>query len=198
MTELVGYSRGLDAGMLEAGYRAGRFPMGGQRTITWHRPVRRGIIPLEGFHVSRSLARVLSLGRFEATVNRDFEGVMRACAARRPTWIDERFIHAYGELHQGGKAHSVEVWVGGQLAGGVYGVSLGGAFFAESKFHRVRDMSKVALAKLVERLKDRGFLLLDVQYWTEHLGTLGAVEISAAEYETRLQEALAVERHFAD
>ena len=198
MRELVGFSRVLDAATLEAGYRAGRFPMGGQRTITWHRPVRRGIIPLDGFHVSRSLARVMRLARFQVTVNQDFEGVMRACGARRPTWIDERFLRAYGELHREGKAHSVEVWVGGELAGGVYGVSLGGAFFAESKFHSVRDMSKVALAKLVERLRERGFLLLDVQYWTEHLATFGAIEISAADYAVRLREALAVERRFAD
>ena len=102
MTELVGYSRGLDAGMLEAGYRAGRFPMGGQRTITWHRPVRRGIIPLEGFHVSRSLARVLSLGRFEVTVNRDFEGVMRACAAPRGDGQGRAVLKRLGACRVGG------------------------------------------------------------------------------------------------
>jgi leucyl/phenylalanyl-tRNA--protein transferase len=124
--------------------------------------------------------------------------VMTACAARKPTWISEEFVSVYGDLHRAGKAHSVEVWIEGVLAGGVYGVSLGGAFFAESKFHHVTDMSKVALAHLVWRLKERGFLLLEVQYLTEHLAQFGVVEISSREYLARLRRSLEVAPKFAD
>ena len=114
--------------------------------FTWHRPRRRAVLPLHAFHLSHSLARTIRQGRFTVTYNQHFQGVMRACAARPDVWITEPLIEAYTTLHRAGKAHSVEVWIDGQLAGGVYGVHLGGAFFAESKFHAVRDMSKVALA----------------------------------------------------
>lgn len=196
MIDIVRVTRDLDAEMVEQAYRAGRFPMASGRVITWHQPPERGVIPLDGFRVSASLARTLRQARFRVSVNEDFAGVMRACAHRDETWIDGRILRAYWDLHRAGKAHSLEVWVNGALAGGVYGVALGGAFFAESKFHRVRDMSKVALAHLVERLRDRGFTLLDVQYLTDHLARLGAVEIPRAAYEERLRAALAIEARF--
>jgi len=165
--------------------------------ITWHKPSRRAILPLENFHVSRSLARTLRKGAFTVTVDQDFAGVMRGCAGRPSTWITSGILAVYGELHRRGKAHSLEVWMDGFLAGGIYGVHLGGAFFAESKFHRVRDMSKVALACLAERLRRQDFLMLEVQYLTPHLAQFGAIEISAREYERRLSRALAVERGFS-
>lgn len=191
-------SRRLTAEMAEEGYRKGMFPMSetGLGLVTWHRPHTRAILPLESFHISRSLRRTLRRGGFEVTFDRDFEGVMRACAQRDPTWISEEFVQVYGDLQRHGKAHSVEVWVGADLAGGVYGVHLGGAFFAESKFHSVTGMSKVALASLVERLRQRGFALLEVQYLTEHLAQFGVVEISHQEYLGRLEQALAMERQF--
>ncbi|MBI3470916.1 MAG: leucyl/phenylalanyl-tRNA--protein transferase [Candidatus Solibacter usitatus] len=191
-------SRRLTAEMAEEGYRKGMFPMSetGLGLVTWHRPHTRAILPLESFHISRSLRRTLRRGGFEVTFDRDFEGVMRACAQRDPTWISEEFVQVYGDLQRQGKAHSVEVWVGADLAGGVYGVHLGGAFFAESKFHSVTGMSKVALASLVERLRQRGFALLEVQYLTEHLAQFGVVEISHQEYLRRLERALAMERQF--
>jgi leucyl/phenylalanyl-tRNA--protein transferase len=194
--DIVRVTWGLDAATVLEAYRRGEFPMGGYRVITWHRPKQRAVLPLEGFHISRSLARTLKQGRFEVTVNCDFAGVMRGCAARQETWIDDRILRVYGELHRVGHAHSVEVWVDGALAGGVYGVQIGGAFFAESKFHRVRDMSKVALAKLVERLWERGFALLEVQYLTPHLAQFGVVQIPHAEYVARLQAAIGLERRF--
>jgi len=130
------------------------------------------------------------------TFDRDFAGVIASCAERKPTWISEEFFTVYGALHRAGKAHSVEVWVDGALAGGVYGVCLGAAFFAESKFHRVTDMSKVALAHLVWRLRERGFMLLEVQYRTEHLAQFGVVEIPHKEYLGRLRAALEIPRSF--
>jgi leucyl/phenylalanyl-tRNA---protein transferase len=196
MVDIVGVTRGLDAATVEAAYRAGRFPMATGRVITWHEPPVRAVIPVEGFRVSSSLRRTLRQGRFRVSYNEDFVGVIRGCAARAETWIDARILRVYWELHRQGKAHSVEIWVNGSLAGGVYGVALGGAFFAESKFHRVRDMSKVALFMLVERLRERGFQLLDVQYLTAHLESLGAVEIGRVEYQERLAGALGVEARF--
>ena len=197
--EIQRVTRHLDAEMVEQAYRQGIFPMADtvRGVITWHRPRRRAVLPLDAFHVSRSLARTIRRGGFTVTCNRDFSGVMAACAERKPTWISEEFMEVYGQLHRAGKAHSLEVWMEGALAGGVYGVCLGGAFFAESKFHRVTGMSKVALAHLVGRLRERGFLLLEVQYLTEHLAQFGVIEISNREYVARLQEALELERSFA-
>ena len=184
--------------LIEFAYRKGAFPMADPESgaIDWYRPRRRAIIPLDAFHVPRSLARRMRKGDFEVTFDADFAGVMRACAARAETWISEEFHRAYGELHRRGKAHSVEVWMGGALVGGTYGVHLGGAFFAESKFHRVTDMSKVALARLAERLRDGGFTLLEVQYLTPHLAQFGAIEIPGREYEARLALALARDARF--
>jgi leucyl/phenylalanyl-tRNA---protein transferase len=197
--EIQRVTRHLDCEMVEEAYRQGIFPMADIKlgVVTWHRPRRRAILPLDSFHISRSLRRTLRRGGFTVTFNRDFRGVMEACAERKPTWISDEFQTVYGELHRSRKAHSVEVWVEGVLAGGVYGVSLGGAFVAESKFHRVTDMSKVALANLVGRLRERGFALLEVQYLTEYLAQFGVVEISHKVYMTRLKAALDLERCFA-
>ena len=190
--DVVRVSRNLTPADAEAGYRKGEFPMAGVEPgyVTWHKPTRRAILPLDGFHVSRSLARTLNQRQFEVTFDKAFGAVMDACSDRRETWISGEFKKIYGQLHCAGKAHSVEVWSDGELVGGTYGVQLGGAFFAESKFHRKTDMSKVALAELVFRLRDRGFALLEVQYLTRHLAQFGVVEISAGEYEKQLQSAL--------
>ncbi len=185
---------------MEAAYRHGVFPMADEISgeVLWFRPDPRAIIPLDGFHVSRSLKRRLRLGGFEIRVDTDFEGVMRACGDRpEGTWISEDFIEVYGALHRAGKAHSVEAWRDGRLVGGCYGVALGAAFMAESMFHRETDASKVALAALVSRLRERDFVLLDVQYVTPHLKRLGAVEITRQEYERRLEAALRLNRRFA-
>ena len=196
--EIRRITRSLNAAMVEEAYRRGIFPMAepGLGIVTWHRPRSRAILPLDRFHVSRSLARTIRMSRFEVTYDAAFDAVMAACADRETTWISPEFRRVYGELHEAGKAHSVEVWVDGNLAGGVYGVHLGGAFFAESKFHRVRDMSKVALAKLVERLLNRGFTLLEVQYLTSHLAQFGVVEVSNRDYLRLLEQALVLERQF--
>src|SRR6266700_2144367 len=185
---------------VELAYRHGIFPMADERSddVLWFRPDPRAIIPLDGLHVSRSLARTIRRALFEIRIDTDFEGVMRGCADRpEGSWISERFIEVYGVLHRAGKAHSVEAWRDRRLVGGVYGLALGGAFMAESMFHRETDASKVALAALTSRLRERGFILLDVQYVTPHLASLGAVEISRREYERRLSEALKLERSFA-
>jgi leucyl/phenylalanyl-tRNA--protein transferase len=190
----------LTAEGVELAYRHGIFPMADEASdeVLWFRPDPRAIMPLDSFHLSRSLARTIRRAHFEIRIDTDFEGVMRGCADRREgSWISERFIEVYGLLHAAGKAHSVEVWHEGRLAGGTYGVALGGAFMAESMFHRVTDASKVALAALVDRLRERRFTLLDVQYVTPHLESLGAVEITRREYERRLEAALVLDRPFA-
>ena len=194
----------LDPHEVLEGYRKGIFPMAymDAPVYSWHLPERRGILPLEEFHVSKSLARTLKQGQFRVSFDEAFEQVMRACASRGTgepdeTWITDRIIEVYCELHRQGHAHSVEVWVEGELAGGTYGIHLGGAFFAESKFHKVRDMSKVALASLVERLRRQGFALLDVQYWTPHLDQFGVTEVDRNEYYWQLRKALQLDRRFS-
>ena len=184
---------------IELAYRHGIFPMADEQSgeVLWFRPDPRAIIELDGLHVSRSLARTMRRARFEIRVDSDFEGVMRGCADRpEGSWIDERFVEVYGALHRAGKAHSVEAWREGRLIGGTYGVALGGAFMAESMFHRETDASKVALAALVRRLRERDFALLDVQYVTPHLESLGATEIPRREYERHLERALDLPRRF--
>jgi leucyl/phenylalanyl-tRNA--protein transferase len=179
--------------LLEA-YRQGVFPMAESRDdpeVFWVDPTRRGIIPLEAFHVSRSLARTLRQGRFRVTIDRAFEAVVAGCAERAETWISVPIALLYAELHRRGKAHSVEVWEGEALVGGVYGVVLGAAFFGESMFSRRTDASKVALAHLVERLRVGGFRLFDTQFLTPHLASLGGIEVSRAAYRRMLSEALA-------
>ena len=192
ITRHLALDRVLDA------YRNGIFPMAvpEARVVTWHHPDPRAVVPLDAYHIPRRLERTLRQGRFEVTFDRAFADVMRGCAEGRPVWIGPEFHRVYGELHRRGQAHSVEVWQDGQLVGGLYGVHLGAGFFAESKFHRVTDASKVALASLIRRLVERDFRLLEVQYLTEHLSQFGAVEIPDALYMRRLREALAVERTF--
>lgn len=197
-SDIIRVTRSLGAEQAESAYRAGAFPMAHVQSgvVTWHRPKRRAILPLERFHASQSLRRVLRQRQYQVTFDRAFAAVMEACARPGDTWISQEFQSVYGELHARGKAHSVEVWVEGALAGGLYGVHLGGAFFAESKFHRRANMSKVALAELVFRLRERGFALLEVQYLTPHLAQFGVVEIPGREYLARLKSALALRCEF--
>ena len=188
----------LTPALLVRAYAQGIFPMGmDDGTIGWFSPDPRGILPLETFHVSARLrrtwrARCLQSGPFEMRFDTAFEAVMRACGEDREdgSWISEDIIASYCALHARGLAHSVEVWQGARLVGGLYGVHLGAAFFGESMFHRETDASKVALVALVEHLRARGFLLLDIQWVTSHLARFGAVEISAEEYLDRLGKAL--------
>lgn len=174
-------------------YRHGYFPMAVDGGVRWFSPERRGVIPLDRFRIPRRLARVLRQRRFRCTVNAAFRDVVTACAARADadgTWIDDEIRESYCLLHRAGHAHSVEVWADDRLAGGLYGVSLRGAFFGESMFHRVRDASKVALSCLVERLRGRGYRLLDVQWVTPHLRQFGAVEIPRARYLALLETSM--------
>jgi leucyl/phenylalanyl-tRNA--protein transferase len=199
--DIVRVSDYLDPDEVLEGYRKGLFPMGYANSplISWHLPEERGILPLDTFHASTSLRRTLRQQRFTVTYDQAFPQVMQACAYRgeeEGVWITDRIHEVYNELFRRGHAHSVEVWVDGELAGGTYGIHLGGAFFAESKFHTVRDMSKVALASLVARLREKNFQLLDVQYWTEHLSQFGVIEIDRNQYYWQLREALKVQREF--
>ncbi|HEX7069173.1 MAG TPA: leucyl/phenylalanyl-tRNA--protein transferase [Rhodothermales bacterium] len=189
-------SRTLTPELVVAAYCRGVFPMADPDEgdeIYWYRPDPRAILPLDAFHIPRNLRRTVRRGTFEVTFDRAFERVMRACADRESTWISEEIVRTYALLHRAGLAHSVECWIGEELAGGLYGVALRGAFFGESMFHSVTDASKVALVHLVNRLRAGGFKLLDVQYATPHLAQFGIVEIPASEYERRLAEALAVD-----
>jgi leucyl/phenylalanyl-tRNA--protein transferase len=184
-------------------YACGIFPMAESADdpgLHWHEPDERGIIPLDGLHVSSRLARTVRSDRFEIHVNRDFEAVLDGCAEPQPgrtkTWINRRIRTLYRKLHDIGHCHSVEAYEDGVLVGGLYGVSLGCAFFGESMFHRARDASKVALVHLVARLNAGGFRLLDTQYVTDHLRTLGAVEIQKLHYHKLLEGALIGEADF--
>jgi leucyl/phenylalanyl-tRNA--protein transferase len=189
----------LPTGLLRMAYAQGYFPMPHPDTgeIVWFRPDPRAVLPLDGFKASRSLLRSIRRSGFRVSYDTAFPEVMRGCADREETWITDEFLAAYGRLHREGDAHSVEIWQGPNLVGGVYGVSLGGAFFAESKFHRVTDASKAALYYLVERLRARGYGLLEIQFLTPHLETLGAIEIPDAEYQARLSAALQLAPKFA-
>jgi leucyl/phenylalanyl-tRNA--protein transferase len=183
----------LDPRLLLQGYATGIFPMADSREaaeLFWVEPRNRAIIPLEGFHLSRSLNRTLHSGRFSVTHDRDFQAVITACADREETWINAELEHAMLALRASGHAHSVEVWHGGSIVGGLYGVKLGRAFFGESMFSRMRDASKVALAWLVARLKVGNFTLLDCQFMTEHLASLGAVSVPRETYVALLSAAL--------
>jgi len=185
--------------MVLRAYASGVFPMAESRDdpeIFWVNPRRRGVIPLDGFHISRSLARRIRRAPFAIRTNTDFAGVVAACAERDETWINATIFDLYRQLHEIGHAQSLEVWEGPDLVGGVYGVTLGGAFFGESMFSRRTDASKIALAYLVDRLRAGGFRLFDTQFLTPHLASLGAVEISRAEYLERLHDALVVEADF--
>jgi leucyl/phenylalanyl-tRNA--protein transferase len=173
-----------------------------QGTIRYYTADPRGIIPLspeDAFHMPGTLRQIVRQGKFEVRINQDFAATMRACMEARPehTWINEKLVAAYQRLHELGHAHSVEAWQGGELAGGLYGVSLGAAFFGESMFHRKTDASKVALVHLVQRLRERGYELLDTQDTTPHLRRFGCIDIPAAEYLRQLERAITKERTFA-
>ena len=190
--------------LLLKAYASGVFPMADSADdpeVFWVRPESRGVIPLDGFHVPRSLAKVVRQGRFEISFDRDFASVVDACAesreVRRSTWINGPIREAYAKLFEIGHCHTVEARREGQLIGGLYGVSLGRAFFGESMFSRETDASKVCLVHLIERLRERGFVLLDTQFTTEHLKRFGAVDVPRRRYERMLEEALTGEAVFA-
>lgn len=175
------------------GYATGIFPMAEHRDdpeIFWVDPQRRGVMPLDGFHASRSLRRAMRRTSFEVSVNQDFAGVVDGCADRADTWINAEIRGLYINLHDSAQAHSLEIWEGSLLVGGVYGVTLGAAFFGESMFSRRSNASKIALACLVDRLCEAGFQLFDTQFLTEHLASLGGIEISRALYHRALKVAL--------
>ncbi len=186
--------------LLLHGYSIGIFPMAEHRNdpeVFWVDPRRRGIMPLDGFHVSRSLARALRRTSFEPRLNSAFAKVVDACADREDTWINGEISSLYSALHDRGHAHSFEVWENSALVGGVFGVVLGSAFFGESMFSRRDNASKMALAGLVDMLRRGGFTLFDTQFLTTHLASLGAIEISRAEYHSRLHHAQARKAHIA-
>lgn len=194
----------ITAELVLKAYTYGVFPMAksrGDTDVFWVQPKLRGVIPLDQFHVPRSLRKTLRRGAFTVTVNRDFAGVMAGCAestsARADTWINNRIIDLFTELHEAGLAHSVECWREGQLAGGLYGLAMGAAFFGESMFSRATDASKVALVHLAAILKAGQFTLLDTQFITDHLKRFGAVEISQKEYLAQLSAALARQGTFS-
>lgn len=175
-------------------YASGIFPMAQSRDdpeIFWLDPKFRGIFPLDSFHISRSLRKRILSAPYSVTLNHDFEGVLRSCAARPETWINDQIFTLYLALHRAGHAHSIEVWEDNILVGGVYGVAIGAAFFGESMFSHRTDASKIALAYLIDRLRLTGFMLFDTQFITPHLARLGAIEIPRAEYRVRLADAIA-------
>lgn len=189
----------LDPDTVLWGYRHGVFPMGDERSdqILWFSPDPRAVIDLDDFHVPRTLRQIIRQGKFQITLNRCFDRVIQSCADRQPTWITPAIVEAYSDLHRRQLAHSVEAWCDGELAGGLYGVTLGAAFFGESMFHKVTDASKIALVALVRQLQHRQFTLLDIQYITRHLARFGAYTIPRSEYLKRLEQALATEPVFA-
>ena len=189
--------------LLLQAYRIGVFPMGERRDdpkLYWLDPRLRAVLPLDGFHLPRRLARTVRSGQFEVSADRAFVEVLRACAEPRPghpeSWINEPIVELYSELHRRGHAHSVETWREGRLVGGLYGVSVGAAFFGESMFSRERDASKVALVHLAGRLIKGGFRLLDCQFMTEHLRGFGAIEIPRDEFREQLTDAVGHEAAF--
>jgi len=189
----------IDPAVLVRAYGQGIFPMAMEDgEIGWFSPDPRGVLPLDAFHAPSRLLRTAHSGRFDVRIDTAFEATMRACAEDREegTWISEEILESYLALHRLGLAHSVEVWQGTVLAGGLYGVHLGGAFFGESMFHRVRDASKVALVALVERMRHQAFTLLDIQWVTPHLAQFGATEIPRRVYLQQLARALALPREF--
>ncbi len=185
-------TRIIEPDFLLTAYCSGYFPMAEPITgeIGWYSPDARAIIELEELKIPRSLKQTIKKGIFEIRIDQEFEEVIRACGDREETWISEEIVQSYLQIHRMGFAHSVECWSSSELVGGLYGVALRGAFFGESMFSRRRDASKVALAHLVERMKQRGFELLDTQFLTPHLARFGAKEIPRAEYLERLKRAL--------
>ncbi|MFO0806787.1 MAG: leucyl/phenylalanyl-tRNA--protein transferase [Gemmataceae bacterium] len=194
---LIGVGGDLSPGMLLRAYSEGVFPwFSAGDPVLWWSPDPRAVIELEHLHVPRRLARTIRSEKFTITVNRCFERVMRACGESRPdgTWVTEEMVSGYVALHRAGFAHSLEVWQGETLAGGIYGVAIGGLFAGESMFHTVRDASKVALVKLVERLNERGFVLFDVQMTTSHTERFGARNIPRDQYLRRVAAAIQLNR----
>jgi len=190
----------IEIDALLSAYTSGWFPMAvAPGEIRWYSPDPRGIIPLDTFHLSRRLMRTLRQPRFEIRLDTSFRAVIEGCAAREDAdgdWIDGEIIESYCALHERGFAHSVETWQDGVLVGGLYGVAIQGAFFGESMFHRVNDASKAALAGLVDRLRTRGYTLLDTQWVTGHLAQFGAVEVPRRRYLRLLDDALKVDASF--
>src|SRR5436305_11271500 len=187
----------IDSELLLQGYRLGVFPMAMEDdSIAWFSPDPRAIIPLEDFHVPHALHRVARKKIFEIKIDNRFDEVIRACAKRRDTWINDEIIESYERLSELGYAHSIEAWKNNKLAGGLYGVAIGGAFFGESMFHRVTDASKVALVALVEHLRAQKFALLDTQWITPHLQQFGGTEISRDYYLQLLRRAVELPREF--
>lgn len=183
----------LTPDLLLRGYMSGIFPMAenrGDAEVFWVDPRRRGILPLDGVHVSRSLRKAMRRSEGTLTLDRDFAGVVDGCADRDETWINDAIREAYLGLHEMGYGHSIELWHGSRLVGGVYGVAIGAAFFGESMFSRVPDASKIALVCLAAHLRTCGYRLFDTQFVTDHLRGLGAMEISRADYRERLRDAL--------
>lgn len=190
----------LSPELLLHGYSIGIFPMAEHRDdpdVFWVDPKRRGVMPLDGFHISRSLARQMRRDQYRISINADFSRVVQGCADRAETWINQEILQYYNILHIRGHAQSLEIWEEDVLVGGVYGVVLGGAFFGESMFSRRADASKIALAFLVDRLNLTGFTLFDTQFLTDHLASLGGIEISRAQYHRQLEQALAVSAEFS-
>jgi leucyl/phenylalanyl-tRNA--protein transferase len=182
----------LSPELLLAGYAQGIFPMAESREnpeLHWFEPQLRGVIPLDNFHISRSLARVIRRGTFTIRTDTAFRAVVEGCADRPETWINGPLFALYDQLHAAGFAHSLEVWQADTLVGGIFGVTLGGAFFGESMFSRATNASKVALAYTVDRLRQAGFVLFDTQYLTPHLASLGGIEIPRAAYRAQLVQA---------
>lgn len=187
----------IDPELLLQGYWLGVFPMAMEDdSIEWFSPDPRAILPLEDFHVPHALRRLLRRKVFETTIDGAFSEVIAACAKREDTWINREIIESYTRLHALGHAHSVEAWREGRLAGGLYGVAVGGAFFGESMFHRVTDASKIALVALMEHLRARKFVLLDTQWLTPHLQQFGGIEISRSHYLGLLRRAVELPREF--
>jgi leucyl/phenylalanyl-tRNA--protein transferase len=187
----------IEPELLLQGYRLGVFPMAKEDgAIEWFSPDPRAILPLEDFHVPHALRRLLRRKVFEIKINNCFSEVIEACARREDTWINREIIESYTQMHELGYAHSVETWASGKLAGGLYGVAIGGAFFGESMFHRVTDASKIALVVLVEHLRARKFALLDTQWLTPHLQQFGGIEISRNHYLRLLRRAIELPRKF--
>lgn len=200
---LVAIGGDLSPERLLDAYRHGIFPWPtfAEDPMLWWSPDPRALMPLDGMYVSQRLQRRIRSGKYERTINRAFSKVIQACAVgpgrELGTWLSKEMIAAYVELYTLGHAHSVEVWHEGKLAGGIYGVAIGGAFAAESMFHRKRDGSKLALYYLIEHVKRQGFQLLDIQQWTEHTGSLGAIEVPREEYLSRLEECVGLSVSFS-
>lgn len=189
----------LNTENLKSAYSIGFFPMPDPFTgeIKWYKPDPRAILPLNGFHCSKSLSKKLKKNTYKITFNKEFKKVMELCADREETWINSQFIYSYTKLHMEGYAKSVEIWnQDNKLVGGTYGVALGGAFFAESMFHLETDCSKIALFNLVQKLKENKYILLEVQFLTSHLKSLGAIEISLPQYLSILRNALDIPANF--